>query len=158
VKAHPVHRASGWCSGAGIVAWRKRKEESIHDPSCCICDACLRRRRLCPIPCKCPVSEPCLDRAGLLWSGIGARNSRGAISSAPERSPRSGTWGQYCASAVWRDAGSFNDAGNAVDIGIEFEITVEEMIELLGVLPKRKPFTKVSARPRRTMLPQRAFE
>ena len=54
------------------------------------------------------------------------------VMTAPERGPRSGTWGQYCASAVGRDAGSFNDAGNAVDIGSEFEITVEEMIELLN--------------------------
>ena len=105
-------------------------EEPVHDPSCGVCDACLRRHRLCPIPCKCPVSEPCLDRAGFLWSGIGASNSRGTISSAPERSPRSGTWRQYCTSAVGRDAGSFNDAGNVINIGIGFEITVEEMIEL----------------------------
>ena len=64
------------------------------------------------------------------WIWISALNSRGTISSAPERSPRSGTWRQYCASAVGRDAGSFNDAGNAVDIRIELKITVEEMNEL----------------------------
>jgi hypothetical protein len=49
----------------------------------------------------------------------------------PERSPRSGTRRQYCTSAVGRDAGSFNDAGNVINIGIGFEITVEEMIEYL---------------------------
>jgi hypothetical protein len=116
-------------SGGTILArltWRRL----FHDPSNCICDAFLCRRQLCPIPCKCPVAEPCLDRTGFVWSGIGARDPRGALSSAPERSPRSGTRRQYCTSAVGRDAGSFNDAGNVINIGIGFEITVEEMIEL----------------------------
>jgi hypothetical protein len=84
-----------------------------------ICDAFLRRRQLCPIPCKCRLERD--------WR---PRPPRRTLLSPGAQSPI-GTRRQYCASAVGRDAGSFNDAGNVINIGIGFEITVEEMIEYL---------------------------
>jgi hypothetical protein len=121
-------------------AWRRAAERSgqyarsvpaslrgaIHEPSCRICSAGLHRHDSSPILCWCPVSQSRHDRTGFLWSGAGARNSCGAVASARERSPRSGTWGQYCASSVWRNARSF--AKNTFDIGIRFGSAAEEMI------------------------------
>jgi hypothetical protein len=87
-----------------------------HDSSVC---SRLRCHSPSHIACKCPVPEPRDDRAGYLWSGIGACYPGGAVFSVPQLSAKFGTWRKYGTSSVGHIAGPFNN--DAVDIGIEFE-------------------------------------
>jgi hypothetical protein len=76
---------------------------------------------------QCPVPESCLHRT--LGIGTGASNTRGTISSARERSSRSGTWWQYGASPIGSNVSPFNnDPRSAFDVRLGFYISFEEMI------------------------------
>jgi hypothetical protein len=111
---------------------------------------CLRPRGRPPIVCKRAIPEPCDDRAGFLWKGIGARYSCGTVSYAPERNPRSGAWRKYGASAVGHIAGSSGDTRNTGDIGIRFqialndEIAFKEMTQISSEVREKWPRTNSS--------------
>jgi hypothetical protein len=72
--------------------------------------------------------------------GIGARYSCGTVSCAPERNPRSGAWRK--SGAVRHIAGSSGDTRNTGDIGIRFEIALNDEIAL-------KEMTQISTASRR---------
>jgi hypothetical protein len=88
----------------------------------------LRDHGLALLVCKRSISEPCDNRSGHVWGGIGACHFCGAVSPATELSSRSGAWRKYRASAIGHSARPFTDTRNPVDIGIWSKITVEEMI------------------------------
>jgi hypothetical protein len=103
-------------------------KEPVHEPNCFFRSARLRHRRPPRVVCERPVPEPRDNRSGFLGGGISAGYSRGTISSAPKHNPRSGAWRKYSTSAIGHRASFSVDTRSAIDIGVRFEIAIEEMI------------------------------